>query len=286
MTTTRNWIILSLALASLGIFFTLSSLFTTTQNSNRSIHVLSLNQDLKSGQIIKKSMLVWLPRASYTNNNLVAKNIDERIKLEKQAIGTLLSVDLKKSSSISKSTIIKSGESGFLSRVVRSGYRAISIKVQQSSLSDGLISPGDYVDVIATIKATQNRSSSSSVRLNSQDFRTWRSNIIATGVKILALNHHFSGDAFIKEQKAQKKRAKFITVTFEVTPEQAVKIPLAEQIVDRGGRLTFSLRNPNDEYLQSAQSRASDLFPETREEAIKENTLLIRGSRREVSGGL
>lgn len=289
MITTRAWIILSLVMACLGIFFTLNSLFTKEQSNNQKAYYLSVNQAVVSGQIIQSSMLMWQPKPNnqpLSGNEIEAENQKQRISIENEVLGALLAKDAKKGDYILKNQLIKSDEDGFLARVVRSGHRAVSLKIQQPAVTDGLISPGDYVDIIATIKATQNRSSNSSTRLSGSDFRTWRSNTVANGVKILALNHHFSGETFINDQKKQKKRSKFVTVTFEVTPEVAVKISLAEQIVSTRGRLTLSLRNPDDERVENIDSLASDLFPGTREEAIKENTLLIRGSKREVSGGL
>ncbi len=287
MITTRTWVILSLVLAGLGIFFTASTLFSNNNTPSQGIHILTLTKDVKSGEILQKNMFTWTPKKqSFDDNRLFAKNIKARKKIERTLVGSLLAKDLKKGDVVLENNIIKPGESGFLARVVRPGYRAVSIKILKSALSDGLISPDDYVDIIATIKATQNRSFGSSAKPSGQDFRTWRSTVIATGVRILALDRAFSSDEFNSEQKHKKRPSKYITVTFEVTPKQAIKIPLAEQIVDTRGRLTLSLRNPNDEHSYTADSRASDLFPGTREEAIKENTVLIRGNNREVSGGL
>lgn len=288
MITTRTWVILSLVLAGLGMIFAINSLLTNQQATEPKVQVLSLAQDIKSGQILQKNMLRWVPdKTPQKTNRLRAKNAQERHKIEKSLNGALLAKDMRQDDVIPANVVIKPNESGFLARVVRSGYRAVSIKIQKSALSDGLISPDDYVDIIATIKATQNRTFSSSAKPSGQDFRTWRSTIIATGVRILALDRYLTADEFKQhEQDSKKRRSKYVTVTFEVTPEQAVKIPLAEQIVDTGGRLTLSLRNPDDALVKRADSRASDLFPGTREEAIKENTVLIRGTKREVSGGL
>lgn len=106
--------------------------------------------------------------------------------------------------------------------VIPSGMRAISVQVNEVVGVAGFVTPGNRVDVVATL----NRQKESSM-----------SRVVVTNVKVLAAGTK------VDQQRAQSGTPIQTTVvTLLVTPEEGEKIALASV----EGRLHLTLRNPLD----------------------------------------
>ncbi|HXF91096.1 MAG TPA: Flp pilus assembly protein CpaB [Candidatus Nitrosotenuis sp.] len=130
---------------------------------------------------------------------------------------------------ISKSNIINAKDQGALAALLKPGMRAVSINVEASSVSSGLIVPGDIVDVIVTyIPSDANK-------------QKVTSKVILCSIRILALDQRIHNTASLPPgQKAEGSHQHDIprTATLELTNEQAESLLSAAKI----GTISLSLR--------------------------------------------
>src|SRR5437763_10038315 len=120
-----------------------------------------------------------------------------------------------------RSKITGPGQRGSLSALLEEGKRAVTVRVDDVRGVAGFILPGDFVDVV----------------LIGEDPASQRENyseILLNHVKVLAI------DQLASERQQAPTVAKAVTV--EVTPEQAQKILLANNV----GKLSLMLRQPGD----------------------------------------
>jgi pilus assembly protein CpaB len=119
-----------------------------------------------------------------------------------------------------------SGEKATLSRLIEGSLRAVTIRVNDVVGVAGFVLPGDRVDVVVTRRPEVGEPVA---------------DIVMQNIKVLGV------DQDIDEEKNKPTVAKAVTV--EVTPEQAQKLALAQQV----GQLTLALRNEGN----AAEARAT-----------------------------
>jgi pilus assembly protein CpaB len=128
---------------------------------------------------------------------------------------------LDRSEPVLKSKITGPGQRGSLSAILEEGKRAVTVRVDDVRGVAGFILPGDFVDVVL-------------IGEDPGAQREGYSDILLHHVKVLAI------DQLANERQEQPTVPK--AVTLEVTPEQAQKILLANNI----GKLSLILRQPGD----------------------------------------
>ena len=152
-----------------------------------------------------------------------------------------------------KSKISGYGERPILSRKVTEEMRAFSIRINDVSGVAGFLLPGDNVDVLLT-------------RQLGRDNKNLITDIIIQNVGVLGI------DQLANEETDNPVVAK--TATVEVTPEQAQKLALAQQL----GTLSLTLRNYAD--IESAAVKrvsVSDLGIDTAKPvARRDNGIFVR----------
>lgn len=113
------------------------------------------------------------------------------------------------------------GSIGGLSPLIQSGFRAMSVQVDEIIGIAGFVSVGSTVDVLATLRRT----------VESEAF----SQVILQGVRVLAV------DRTLEPRKTESDE-RVDVVTLEVTPTQAKKLAFASA----QGSIQLALRNPGD----------------------------------------
>jgi pilus assembly protein CpaB len=108
-----------------------------------------------------------------------------------------------------------------LSPTIPAGMRAISVKVNEVIGVAGFVVPGTHVDVVATMRRTNDAIS----------------RVLVSNVQVLT-----AGTRYDQERAKDSKPIPSTVVTLVVSPEQAEKIALASS----EGQLTLMLRNPLD----------------------------------------
>lgn len=129
---------------------------------------------------------------------------------------------------ITQADILRPRDRGFLASVLGAGMRAISIGVDPVSGVAGLIWPGDHVDVLLT---QQMDKESAGKRVLSET--------VLSNVRVIAIDQEIVQGAPSGTSAAGKIAR---TVTLEVTPEQAEKVTVAEEL----GRLALAIRAAAD----------------------------------------
>lgn len=150
-----------------------------------------------------------LPEGTVTD---ITKVVD-RVSLAEVTIGEALL----------SSRLAPEGSAAGLSAVIPPGMRAMTVKVDEVIGVAGFVSPGAYVDVVATVMGSGIENDSTS-------------RIILQQVKVLA-----SGKQIENGKEGGPVEVK--TVTLQVTPEQAEALALAST----AGKLQLVMRNSVDE---------------------------------------
>jgi len=125
--------------------------------------------------------------------------------------------------------LVKGPNSGFLSAILPSGYRAVAINIDNAGAASagGFILPNDRVDVLRTF-----RDDEAGKQLGTD---VYRSETILTNVRVLAIGTNVqekNGDHVVQGS----------TATLEVDPRQAEQLILAQRV----GQLSLSLRSMAD----------------------------------------
>lgn len=136
---------------------------------------------------------------------------------------------------ILKTNVSGFGERAILSRQVSAGMRALAIPVNDVSGVAGFVLPGDRVDILLTRQVG-----------NDNDNRS--TEIILQNITILGID---------QENDQTRERPEVArTATVEVTPEQAQKLALAQQV----GTLSLALRGASAvEQIPSSRITTGDL---------------------------
>jgi pilus assembly protein CpaB len=129
-------------------------------------------------------------------------------------IGSMARSSIGAGAPILNSELIHPGDHGFLAAVLAPGMRAVTIAVDAVTGANGLIWPGDYVDVLLTQNFGAAGSSKSIV---SQD--------VLDNVRVIA-----TGQELIKTAQAGPAEAPDQTVTLEVTPDEASRVLVASNL--------------------------------------------------------
>jgi pilus assembly protein CpaC len=115
-----------------------------------------------------------------------------------------------------------------LAAILREGTRAMAVKVDQVIGVAGFVQPGDYVDVITTMKPDD-------VTRHAMGDNARVSKIILQDIRVLAAGEHLSTEGH--------KPVKVQVVTLEVTPEQSERLALASQ----HGSIQLTMRSHIDQ---------------------------------------
>jgi pilus assembly protein CpaB len=116
-----------------------------------------------------------------------------------------------------------SGVGGGLPPTIPEGMRAISVKTNDVVGVAGFVVPGTRVDVVVTVRGSQDEG---------------RSRVVVSNVQVLAAGTRFDQE----KARADGKPIPTSVVTLLVTPEDAERIALATS----EGQITLTLRNPLD----------------------------------------
>jgi len=187
-----------------------------TQAPVKKTYVLVADVDLPTGSFIKEEHLTW---QVWPDDKLHASYmIQEQTKIE-DLVGAVVRRAIAAGEPISKSRILKPGDRGFLSAVLRAGYRAVAVRVDATSSISGLVFPGDRVDILLTHLITNG------------DTQRRATETVLTNVRILAI------DQKINDTDDSPKVGK--NATLEVTPKQAEMLAVLSEL----GKLSFALRS-------------------------------------------
>ena len=184
-------------------------------------YVLIAKTDIPIGTFIQETDLDWQawPDEVKSENYLVQGEFDETTLL-----GSVSRQPISAGEPMVLGRMVAPGERGFLAAVLKPGYRAVSIEVDETSGIGGFVFPGDRVDLIL----------SHSIQDLTLENRSERqaSETILTNVRILAVDQQTNTDSESEPIVAS-------TATLELTPKQAEMIAAVRSL----GQLSLSLRS-------------------------------------------
>jgi pilus assembly protein CpaB len=151
--------------------------------------------------------------------------------LESDFLGAVARQDFGAGDALIASEFVKSNERGFLAAVLKPGARAVSIVVDASQSSSGLVLPGDRIDVILI------QSFGDKVEPSRKEV----AETVLVDVRVLAVDQSLNPTA--KAVPAERRVGSLEsqlpkTVSIEVSPRQAEALLVASQL----GRLGVSVR--------------------------------------------
>ncbi|MDD3296861.1 MAG: Flp pilus assembly protein CpaB [Candidatus Omnitrophica bacterium] len=189
-----------------------------------------IQQLIREGQIIE----VVAARVDISKETTITANMVELRRIRSQsfqtgdltsidsAVGKFAEVDILKGQHINSNMVRSLGAAKYLSQAVPQGMRAITIPVDKISAVEGLLKPGDVVDIISTFPIPNQQGQSDNVVIT-----------IFQGVKILATNRNLS---------QYTVSTNVDTVTLALKPED---IKILTYILD-WSRIRLVLRAPLD----------------------------------------
>ncbi|HTQ69976.1 MAG TPA: Flp pilus assembly protein CpaB [Acidocella sp.] len=128
--------------------------------------------------------------------------------------GAMVKITLAQGALITNSGVIYPGDHGFLAAVLEPGMRAVTVAVDNVTGADGLIWPGDRVDVLLT----QNIA-------GAPDGKSIAAEVVLSDVRVIATGSELVKDSSTNNNNNNNPPAS--TVTLEVTQEQAARCLVA-----------------------------------------------------------
>lgn len=190
--------------------------------------VLVASHDLAMGTLVSASDMSWQPWPKKSvGGGMITKSADPGAMAD--VGGSVTRASFVQGEPMRKEKLVKGPNSGFLSAILPSGYRAVAINIdaQGATTAGGFILPNDRVDVIRT--ALNDASSKGGTG------ESYLSETILRNIRVLAIG-----------QNVQEKNAQRVVVgsnaTLEVNPEQAQILVQAQ----RDGQLSLTLRSMLD----------------------------------------
>ncbi len=214
--------------------------------------VLSAQRDLLPGEFINGSVLAWkdVPESDLRANHLSVRSDGDGLAVERGVYGATPRRVLHAGEVLTRDALVRAGEPGFISAVLAPGMRAVSIPTSAVASNAGLVSAGDWVDVILSLERGTQLSTASSSPLASLAAQT-----ILRRVRVLALNNSVESiapvvppeelerDGKAKAVRTTPGRQVYETLTLEVTPEAAERLAVAREV----GTLQVALRGTKED---------------------------------------
>ena len=185
--------------------------------------VLVAAKNLPAGSFIKTENLKW---QAWPESSVVDAYAVKGKRGEKDFVGAVVRSAITAGEPLTDARLVHPGDRGFLAAVLDSGKRAISVPVNATTGIAGFIFPGDWVDVILTVRFRPVGEEGE----KGQDTRYF-SETLLTDVRVLAI------DQAVENKKGEPAVAK--TATLEVDPKQAEKVAIGLEM----GSLSLSLHS-------------------------------------------
>ena len=143
------------------------------------------------------------------------------------------------------------------STMIKEGERAMTVRVDETSMIAGLIQPGDHIDILGTFKRI------SESRNEPETTITLLQNVV-----VLAIGQITSARSGMR-----KDRTSSGMLTILVTPEEAALLIHAQRV----GKLYNVLRNPED--IETFENLPKITFADILQPRVREEIQTARGSR-------
>lgn len=211
--------------------------------------VLVAANDLPAGRKLSPPDLNWLswPEEALRKEYVSAETEDKN--LEREFLGAIVRRGVAAGVPLTRKSVFKRDQPGFLAGALRPGMRAVSVEVTAASGAAGFILPGDRVDVVLThdIRKDYSRRGADTPVISGRVIR-YTAETILQEIRVVAVDQKvddFDGEAAVVK-----------TVTLEVSPKQAEVLIVAKAM----GKLSLTLRSLDaSTSARGGQSQTTDL---------------------------
>ncbi|MEE9321481.1 MAG: Flp pilus assembly protein CpaB [Granulosicoccus sp.] len=215
--------VLSLVLGVVGVFYSkhyieqqIAYYKGQLDKTETMISVIVPTRKLLRGEVLSKNdILIREIPEKYADSNSVNESNFE------MALGQQLDFDIDQGRPLLWAHL-EGGLTPTFSGKVPDGLRAMTVRVDEINSISGFLQPNDRIDLLLSYKNNGDQLTMPLIQ---------RLDVIATGVQTLI------------DKRGGSALRKFSTITVQVTPDQAQRITLAQEV----GKLTAMLRNPDDE---------------------------------------
>jgi pilus assembly protein CpaB len=199
--------------------------------------VLVAKETLPAGAFVKAENLRW---QAWPEEGVDEAYVVKGKRSPEDFAGAVVRGTIGSGQPITEDRVVHPGDRGFLAAVLEPGKRAVSVPVNATSGISGFVFPGDWVDVILTVRLRgKDEEGEGTTRFFSET--------LLSDIRVLAI------DQTVENVEGEATVAK--TATLEVTPKQAEKIALALEM----GSLSLSLHSlARDRLLMGGE--ATDLL--------------------------
>ncbi len=201
---------------------------TVEINKVVTVPVLVAAKDIGLGDKLLAGAVIWKdwPKENITDPMITKEEQPNALTdMEKNRARTFIATG----ETILEQKLLKSGDAGFMSAIVRKGMRAISVGISVNSSAGGFILPNDKVDLILT-RQLEGKSPSGGKNVVSET--------VLTNVRVLAVNQTYKQDPTGEKVAVEDGK----TATVELTPRQAEIVSMIESV----GELSLALRSIAD----------------------------------------
>lgn len=199
----------------------------TGQYASRDILVVA--HDQAAGSVLAPSMLA---RRAVPSRFLASDTVD--VGSAAESLGRILTRPLQAGEAVTLSALEPIADAA-LSSLVEPGLRALTIPVDDSTASAGMLSPGDVVDLLLVTRGDESAPRAATVRPLLQAVR-----VVATGQQLR--RRHPAAQAAGGIDEGREAATQYQTVTLHVSAENAERILLAQRL----GELAVLLRHEGD----------------------------------------
>ena len=222
-------IILGIFAAAL-IYFYLNGI-TTKLESTKFTEVIVANKDISKKTVITEMLLLKKKIAIDSKHPLSVSNASA-------LVGKVVLINITAGEEILTNQVINIGDSTEgLSFAIPEGKKAMAVAVDDITGVGGMLMPGDYVDVIATLASSGNNPINYTV-------------VVLQNTQILAVGSVLENIKTTSDTKPPEKR----TVTLAITMDEALKLKMA---IERGS-ISLMLRSPTDTEIIQKKPITSD----------------------------
>lgn len=202
--------------------------------------VLVAKEDLPAGSFVKPANMKW---QAWPEDGLIEEYWIQGQRDMTELEGAVVRLLISAGQPITDSRVVHPGDRGFLAAVLNPGMRGVSVPVNATSGIAGFVFPGDWVDLILTIRVNEKNEETGN------NSTRYFSETLLTDMRVLAVDQN------IENEKGEVNVAK--TATLEVTTKQAEMVAIALEM----GSISLSLHSlarEQDRFARLARDIGAD----------------------------
>ncbi|MDO6708221.1 Flp pilus assembly protein CpaB [Photobacterium sp. 1_MG-2023] len=188
--------------------------------------ILVAARPLQAGALLRTEDLRWADLPASDEGNLPGLFLQGFIQPEKLS-GSLMTRTVQSGQILSAEDVIRPEQSHYLSAMMAPGTRAVTLALTPEAVSHGLLRPGNRVDVILT---SQNENASKLVE--GETVSGLSAEQVLSDIKLLAIEAQLIDLGQRGAAATAQSGFDLVNVTFELLPEEAATLLLANKLGD------------------------------------------------------